>query len=247
MLCIMHSAEPYGHLRIGDCALDEASLARYLGVPQRTIATLLRDLEDVGAFSRTPEGVIYSRRMVRDEAVREARAAGGSKSLEHPRVPRRKDPPDGPMQGRVQGYPSDGPWGGPLHLQSSSSGTLPSGSAVARSWRDELDLEFEAIRKLEIQALSPSQRVTLGRYHAWRFANCSASEAKNRRAGAKIAGSFATMATVFELSDLSVDEYVLVAERYFAASGGAPWFTPFDVKAMLPREILERRNGVARR
>ncbi len=53
-------------------------------------------------FSRTDGGVIYSRRMVRDERVREARAKGGPKSLENQNVPR---PKDGGKDGRKDTLP----------------------------------------------------------------------------------------------------------------------------------------------
>jgi hypothetical protein len=51
-------------------------------------------------FSREGE-TIYSRRMVRDERVRNLRANGGSQSLRHPNVPRRKDS----LKDTHEGYP----------------------------------------------------------------------------------------------------------------------------------------------
>jgi hypothetical protein len=100
----MHQGEPYGHLALGiqkdpgDEANDDAlrailpaNLARMVGAREKEVSTLLRELEEAGVFSRTAEGIIYSRRMVRDEKLRQVRAAGGPKSLQNPKVPRPKD------------------------------------------------------------------------------------------------------------------------------------------------------------
>jgi hypothetical protein len=41
------------------------------------VVTWISELEDAGVFSRDEDGCIYSKRMIRDEQVRSARAAGG--------------------------------------------------------------------------------------------------------------------------------------------------------------------------
>jgi hypothetical protein len=91
MLDLMHDGEPYGHLTAGGIAIKTADLARLVGKSSAVVAKWLKELEDRKVFSRTAVGVIYSRRMVRDEAIRNKRAAGGSKSLENERVPKPKD------------------------------------------------------------------------------------------------------------------------------------------------------------
>jgi hypothetical protein len=104
MLCYMHQGDPYGYLTLPtpkDGGKDTPKdvlhpilppvLARMVGAPEQEIETLLAELEAVGVFSRTPEGIIISRRMVRDENVRQTRAAGGSESQNNPNVPKRKD------------------------------------------------------------------------------------------------------------------------------------------------------------
>lgn len=88
MLDLMHDGEPYGHLTANGKPIATDALARMLSIAPRRCAKWLAELEAHGVPSRTPEGVIYSRRMVRDEATRNARAAGGPKSLENPNVPR---------------------------------------------------------------------------------------------------------------------------------------------------------------
>jgi hypothetical protein len=83
MNCLMHDCEPYGHLTVGGVAMESKQLARLVGVTPKECAALLAELEDAGVFSRTADGVIFSRRMVRDEEVRNRRAAGGQEGAEH--------------------------------------------------------------------------------------------------------------------------------------------------------------------
>lgn len=92
MMDLMHDGEPYGHLTAGGIPIDDATLAGLAGISTRKTSALLFELETKKVFSRTESGVIYSRRMVRDEAKRNARAAGGGRSLDNPNVPRPKDP-----------------------------------------------------------------------------------------------------------------------------------------------------------
>lgn len=77
MLCLMHDGRPYGHLTVGKKILVEADVVRIAGVSVEAIEPLLAELEGAEVFSRKPSGVIFSRRMVRDEAIRSRRASGG--------------------------------------------------------------------------------------------------------------------------------------------------------------------------
>jgi len=79
MLCFMHNGEPYGHLKVKGKVIDEVNLARMAGVNLAETRRLLKELERAGVFDRGPGAVIISRRMVRDEKLRSARAAGGKK------------------------------------------------------------------------------------------------------------------------------------------------------------------------
>lgn len=83
MMAIMHEGEPYGHLTAQGRPISEDMLARLVGETPAVVRRAMKDLEANGVFSRTDAGVIFSRRMVRDEDVREARAAGGSLGKGH--------------------------------------------------------------------------------------------------------------------------------------------------------------------
>lgn len=83
MICLMHECEPYGHLTVNGQPMEPAKLARLVGMGPKECAAALAELEEAGVFSRTEWGAIYSRRMVKDEAVRNKRAAGGQDGAEH--------------------------------------------------------------------------------------------------------------------------------------------------------------------
>lgn len=84
MLAVMHDCEPYGVLMFNGRPMTDQQLARLVGEDQKQVRKLLAELEDAGVFSRREDDdAIYSRRMVRDEAVRNARAEGGKAGAEH--------------------------------------------------------------------------------------------------------------------------------------------------------------------
>lgn len=83
IMCILHECEPYGVLSVNGKAMGTAQLSRLVGEAERVVKKLLAELEDAGVFSRDAEGRIFSRRMVNDERVRNARAEGGKAGSEY--------------------------------------------------------------------------------------------------------------------------------------------------------------------
>lgn len=134
MLALMHEGTPYGHLRVGDTLITTDRLARMVGEAPGRVRALLAELEAAGVFSRDEGRAIYSRRMVKDERIRNARAIGGAKSLANPNVPQPRGRAEGPQQGRNEGYPSPPSFGGSPAVASASasaSATPPSPSPSA--------------------------------------------------------------------------------------------------------------------
>lgn len=76
-MCIMHEAEPYGHLIIDERPVTEAQLAALTGTSEEEVAALLNELESAGVYSRNRRRVIYSRRMTRDEKMVETARKNG--------------------------------------------------------------------------------------------------------------------------------------------------------------------------
>ena len=77
MLCIAHECDPYGHLTVNGRPMDAAQIARHAGISERECKKLIEELDFSGVTSRTENGAIFSRRMVRDEDIRQRRAIGG--------------------------------------------------------------------------------------------------------------------------------------------------------------------------
>ena len=67
LLCLMHEGTPYGHLADERGAMPLDFILRIVGISENEYGRLLKELEAHGVFSRTDAGVIFSRRMVRDE------------------------------------------------------------------------------------------------------------------------------------------------------------------------------------
>ena len=79
MLCIMHQGEPYGHMKVNHKVIPKVNLAHASRLTIEVVDELLRELQEYGVLSIDDDGAYFSRRMVRDEEIRQARAAGGVK------------------------------------------------------------------------------------------------------------------------------------------------------------------------
>lgn len=71
MICLMHEANPYGHLVAGGQNITVAQLARLVGESTKDVTKWLEELRRGEIFSVTDAGIIYSRRMVRDQVARD--------------------------------------------------------------------------------------------------------------------------------------------------------------------------------
>ncbi len=79
MICIMHQGSDYGYLKVNGKVILPSNLARMTGATFDDVEGWLCELEGAGVFSKDDTGCIFSRRMIRDEQIRQARAAGGVK------------------------------------------------------------------------------------------------------------------------------------------------------------------------
>lgn len=102
LLQVMHACEPYGHLVINGQAPTVEEIAALVGSTKREVARLLAELERKGVFSRTPAGVIYSRKYVRDEKEYREAAANGKKGG-NPNLKRAE-----PLEGGITPSPTAG-------------------------------------------------------------------------------------------------------------------------------------------
>lgn len=83
LMCLMHSCENYGYLEAAGEPMTAEQIARLVGEPPKDVRAWLAELTRHNVCSIDQRGVMYSRRMVRDEALREVRAAGGNLGKSH--------------------------------------------------------------------------------------------------------------------------------------------------------------------
>lgn len=77
MICFMHEGNPYGHLKVGNKVILPTNLASMVGATLKDVEGWLEELHQAGVYELGEGGEIYSKRMVRDEALRNKRAEGG--------------------------------------------------------------------------------------------------------------------------------------------------------------------------
>src|SRR4051812_38833447 len=92
MLCLMHEASPRGSLLVNGHPVNETQLASLCGVATREVMGCLSQLEAAGVFSREDDGIIYSRRMRRDDEKAQRDKANG-KGGGNPRLNPGVNPP----------------------------------------------------------------------------------------------------------------------------------------------------------
>ena len=74
----MWEAENRGYLVVGNVPMNSQQLARNVGIDRTECEQLLKELEEVNIYSRSDEiGVIYCRRMVKDENLRLSKCRAG--------------------------------------------------------------------------------------------------------------------------------------------------------------------------
>jgi hypothetical protein len=76
MICFMHEGSPYGYLKVADKVILPSNLARMVGESVEVVADWLLELQEAGVYD-IDNGAIFSRRMIRDEELRQKRAEGG--------------------------------------------------------------------------------------------------------------------------------------------------------------------------
>lgn len=69
MISLMHESQPRGHLLVNGQLPTDTQLTVLAGCTYEQLPELICELENAGVFSRTAKGVIYSRRMTRDEKI----------------------------------------------------------------------------------------------------------------------------------------------------------------------------------
>lgn len=165
MMCLMHEGEPYGHLTVQGRVIEPQSLARLVSESVPAVKRWMAELRENEVFSTTDDGVIFSRRMVRDEGIREARAAGGKQGASHGH----KGGSHGSKGGRPKKQETPQELNGrgvilPPPSSSSSSPSSPSGSSEDKSSAENSDQDFWASAKTYLEPESKNPGALVGKW-----------------------------------------------------------------------------------
>lgn len=79
LLCLAAKSNPTGFIAVAGRPCSSTDIARLSGVSEQEVETLLGELSRNGVFSRDAQGRIYSRRMVRDNRIRQKLRQNGAK------------------------------------------------------------------------------------------------------------------------------------------------------------------------
>jgi len=121
MMRLMHKGQPYGHLQLnGAEPVDPRRLSLYVRADEATVTRALQELENNHVFSKNEDGIIYSRRMVRDEEQRQLTR----KRVKKHRVKKKKSNGDVTLKKRRSSSSSS---------SSSSVTKIPTGSSTGES------------------------------------------------------------------------------------------------------------------
>lgn len=80
---LMHRCTPYGHLAIDGIAMSARQMAHELRMTPYRLRKLFDELLSKQVLHRADDGVIYCKRMVRDEYRRQVQAVAGKEGAEH--------------------------------------------------------------------------------------------------------------------------------------------------------------------
>lgn len=78
MLLLMHDSEERGVLLVNGKPPNEEALARLIGLDKQILSKSLANIKDNGVCGVRDDGAFFSRRMVRDEEIRQKRVIAGS-------------------------------------------------------------------------------------------------------------------------------------------------------------------------
>ena len=83
MICLMHESEERGKLTLNGKAINNKRLSKMLGLEPRKFSKIIVEFLELGVASKCEiTGAIVSKRMVRDEVIRQIRSESGKKGGE---------------------------------------------------------------------------------------------------------------------------------------------------------------------
>ncbi len=104
------------------------------------------------------------------------------------------------------------------------------------AWVSEVRRSVNAVGAKPLSELTGDERFTLARYHAWRWANCTKDEQRNRKAAGDIASGIANLAFHHIYGGMSVLDYVQAGDEAWNRRGRYPMKSSWQVVGVLELE-----------
>lgn len=148
LLCIMNETAERGRIVLPNgAAMPDDAIARNLGLPEAKWKQMRSKLVELGVASEDESGVLYNRRIVRDQAIREARAEAGRKGgqTSRPKQPESKPEANGEAKR-----------GSSVSVSSSPSGKRARKRALPEEWEPN-DAHREKARDLRLELTSEAE------------------------------------------------------------------------------------------
>ena len=90
LLCVMMETDPYGHLAVNGRPMRDEEAARLIGMDNGTYKGILYRLLEAGIPSKTPDGMLFSRRLVREHEMFKIASNAGKKGGGNPSLKGKK-------------------------------------------------------------------------------------------------------------------------------------------------------------
>lgn len=177
VLCVAHQCDPYGHLTINGKPMTNAQIGRQIGgLSEAEVDALLQELLDAGVASRSGDGAVFSRRMVRDEDLRNRRADGGKAGAEFGHLGAEHGAKGGRPRKETgdKKPPLQPPSIPPINPPPSSSSSSSSSTSVPSSLRSEGEAASAELTLTPCTARMKRAETTLAAY----LESCKAANAK---------------------------------------------------------------------
>lgn len=159
MLAIMHEAENYGHLEVAGTPVSGRQLAGLTNGSEREVKGLIEELRKNKVFSVTDDGVIYSRRMLRDRAARDQAKEYGRQGGNPNLKPETSEGVNGSGNGGVN--PPNKPRDKATHnLQEARSKKLESKVPTTSAADEPQPVEMDARKRLWGEGVQTLRRIT---------------------------------------------------------------------------------------
>ena len=233
LMCLMHQSERYGYLLINGGCKPAKVVAKLLRTRANTYKKLLTELLENGVLQQDDESVIYSKRMVEDQRLREIRRAAGAKGG-NPNLLNQRDNQEVKQGSNQKPTPSSS--------SSTSSSTSNKNPPTPLKGEGAFEGEFESFWEscpLEMRRGVPKAKAKES------YTKARTGKLKGQRDPATHQAIMDGLSKAKTLWDLrgSVDEFIPAAPMVTTWLNQMRWDADYNLKEQPPPEVVEKAKG----